>query len=165
VVERPRRKLGAPSLYREEYNEAARKMCLLGFTDEQLADVFDVAVQTLKTWKNKYPSFLASIKAGKEQADAKVVKSLYQRAMGYSHPEEKVFCSEGEITTYDTVKHYPPDTTACIFWLKNRQPDHWRDRTEFSGPGGGPIISTPPSVVINFVSARPGDDAKLIEQK
>jgi hypothetical protein len=53
--------------------------------------------------------------------------SLYQRACGYTHKEEKVFCNQGEITTHVVDKHYPPETTACVFWLKNRKPDDWRD--------------------------------------
>jgi len=120
---------GQPTKYKEEYNEQARKLCLLGHTDAELIKFFDVCESTLNNWKNEYPEFLASIKIGKDDFDSSTVeKSLRHRALGYEHPEEKVFLSNGEIITHDTIKHYPPDTAAAIFWLKNRQPGRWRDK-------------------------------------
>lgn len=123
--------MGRPSSYREEYAEQAYKLCLLGATDQQLADFFGVVVATIYNWKRDHPAFFEALKAGKDEADAKVVESLYRRALGYSHPEDKVLSKDGVHT--DTVrieKHYPPDPTACIFWLKNRQKDNWRDKQE-----------------------------------
>ncbi len=122
---------GRPTDYKEEFNEQAHKLCLLlGATDKQLADYFEVSEKTINTWKAKHPEFLQSIKEGKEFADAKVAESLYKRALGYTHPEEKIFCSEGQIVTHETEKHYPPDTGAAMAWLKNRQKDKWRDKQE-----------------------------------
>jgi len=113
----------------------------MGATDKDLADFFEVSETTINNWKNQYPKFLESIKAGKEIADSNVAKSLYERAKGYEHPEVHVSNYKGAITLTPLIKRYPPDTTAGIFWLKNRQPDNWRDRkiTELSGPDGGPI--------------------------
>jgi transcriptional regulator with XRE-family HTH domain len=131
---------GRPSDYRDEYADQARKLCLLlGATDSQLSDFFEVSEQTINKWKCKYPKFLESIKRGKEIADAKVAESLYHRALGYQHPEEKIFCTDGEIVRANTVKQYPPDPVACIFWLKNRQGAKWREKSEISGPNGGAI--------------------------
>jgi hypothetical protein len=132
---------GRPTKYKEEYNEMAFKLCLLGAIDKDLANFFDVEESTVNKWKIDYPKFSESIKKGKDDADAKVAQSLYHRALGYEHPEEKIFCSDGEITTYDTVKHYPPETAAAIFWLKNRQSKKWRDKveTEITGKDGGPM--------------------------
>ncbi|HEY7866596.1 MAG TPA: hypothetical protein VIC51_11400 [Psychromonas sp.] len=122
---------GRPTKYKDEYGELAYKFCLLGATDERLADFFDVCVTTINTWKKEHPQFLASIKRGKAIADAEVASSLYQRALGYSHAETKIVSYEGKITDEkDVVKHYAPDPTAAIFWLKNRQPAQWRDKTE-----------------------------------
>jgi hypothetical protein len=59
-----------------------------------------------------------------------VASKLFHRAIGYEHPEDKIFNNNGEEMVVPTIKHYPPDTTAAIFWLKNRQPDKWRDRQE-----------------------------------
>lgn len=122
--------IGRPSKYREEYAEQVYKLCLLGATDEETADFFGVAVSTLYLWVQEHTAFSESRKRGKEEADGNVADRLYQRAMGYTHPEEKIFQYEGEPVRVDTLKHYPPDTTAAIFWLKNRQPQHWRDRKE-----------------------------------
>lgn len=121
---------GRPTKYKKEYARQAEKICLLGATDEFLADYFEVDVSTIGNWKNAHPEFIEAIKKGKQQSDLAVSESLYGRAIGYSHPEEKVFNNQGEIVTHNTIKHYPPDPTAAIFWLKNRQPKLWRDRQE-----------------------------------
>lgn len=122
--------MGRPTKYKQEYAEQARKLCLLGATDAKLADFFEVTESTINEWKLKHSDFSESLKFGKMQADAEVANSLYNRAMGYSHKEEKVFNNQGEILTHETIKHYPPDATSAIFWLKNRQPDIWRDKHE-----------------------------------
>lgn len=119
---------GAPSLYKPEYAEQTRKLCLLGATDAELADFFNVAESTINNWKEAHPEFLESIRKGKEIADAEIADSLYNRAKGYSHPEDKIFQYEGAPIIVPTVKHYPPDTAAAIIWLKNRQPKKWRDK-------------------------------------
>ena len=74
---------GRPSLYREEYAEQARKLCLLGATDKELADFWGVSVQTYYDWQKAHPEFLESIMRGKILADAEVADKLYQRALGY----------------------------------------------------------------------------------
>ena len=123
-------KVGRPSDFKEEYVEQAYNYALLGATDVQMASFFDTTEQTLNNWKKSFPEFFESIKKGKALADAKVAESLYHRANGYSHPETKVFNNQGEIVTFDVTKQYAPDPTAAIFWLKNRQPELWRDRQE-----------------------------------
>lgn len=134
--------VGRPSRYRDEYAEQSRKLCRLGATDKEVADFFAVDVATVGRWKLKHPEFREALKAGKSQADAEVADRLYMRACGYSHPDTKFATFEGEITdSKEFIKHYPPDTIACIFWLKNRRPDLWRDKVglEHTGPNGGPI--------------------------
>lgn len=133
--------MGRPTSYKPEYDNQAFKLCLLGATDKELADFFGVNEKTLNNWKNDHESFLQSLKAGKDEADAKVANRLYKRALGYSHPDTHISNYQGIITVTDTTKHYPPDTTACIFWLKNRQRDKWRDKVEqeITGKDGGPI--------------------------
>lgn len=96
--------------------------------DKQIADFFGVSEVTINAWKKKYPTFLKSLKRGKLHADAMVAEALFRRACGYTHPETRVFCYKGDIITHDTFKHYPPDTGACIFWLKNRA--GWRDKQD-----------------------------------
>jgi len=124
---------GRPTSYKEEYNEQAYKLCLLGSTDVEMADFFGVAESTLNNWKKDYPEFLESLKKGKSFADANIASRLYQRAMGYQGKETKTATHEGIITdAQEYVKDYAPDTTAAIFWLKNRQRDKWRDRQDHS---------------------------------
>jgi len=119
---------GRPSKYNPEYAQQAYKLCLLGATDKELADFFGTTEQSVNAWKKKYPEFLESLKAGKQQADANVAESLYKRACGYEHEEDKIFQYEGEAVIVPTIKHYPPDTAAAFIWLKNRA--GWKDKTE-----------------------------------
>ena len=122
--------MARPSKYREEFCEQALKLCRLGAIDKELADFFEVSEVTLNAWKKEYPQFLKSLKDGKELADAEVADKLYKRATGYSHEEVQVNMYQGQIILTPLIKNYAPDTTACIFWLKNRRPDLWRDKTE-----------------------------------
>lgn len=133
--------VGRPTKYKDEYCEQAQKLTLLGAIDTQLADFFNVNESTIYLWKKEHPEFSEALNAGKEESDNQVVKSLFQRALGYSHKEEKVFLHQGEIVTHKTIKHYPPDATSMIFWLKNRQKIDWRDRQELehTGKDGAPI--------------------------
>ena len=122
---------GRPSKYDPSYCKQAYKLCLLGATDKELADFFGVEEKTVNNWKEEYPEFLQSLREGKDEADANVAKKLYHRALGYVAPETKIVSYEGAITDkIDVEKHYPPDPTAAIFWLKNRNPARWRDRVE-----------------------------------
>lgn len=121
---------GRPTDYRPEYVDQAEKLCKLGATDKELADFFDVNPDTIYEWKNKYPEFSESIKKGKDIADAEVADKLFKRATGYSHSAVKIFNNQGKVITAPYTEHYPPDTTAAIFWLKNRQPKKWRDKQE-----------------------------------
>jgi hypothetical protein len=119
---------GRPTKYKPEYDEQVYKLCLLGATDEQLADFFGVAVQTIHNWVAEHDGFLEARKNGKERADANVAEALYNRALGYSHPEEKIMSYEGQVIRANTTKHYPPDTAAAFIWLKNRA--GWKDKQE-----------------------------------
>lgn len=122
--------------FREEYIEQSYRLSLLGATDKDMADFFGVSEQTVNAWKKKQPEFLESIKRGKAEADSRVAQSLYRRATGYERDEVEIKVvaigdNQGsEVQQIPVVKHYPPDTTACIFWLKNRQKEKWRDKQE-----------------------------------
>lgn len=121
---------GRPTKYKPEFAKQAYKLCLLGATDKRIADFFDVTESTLNLWKQEFPEFSESLKAGKEEADSVVAQSLFHRATGYSHPDVDIKLFKGKIITTKLTKHYPPDSTAAIFWLKNRQPKQWRDKQE-----------------------------------
>lgn len=124
---------GRPSVYdpvktpKQAYLLCARH----GATDEQLAEIFDVTVTTIHNWKNQHPEFLDALKDGKDAWDTdKVEKALVHRAIGYSHDDVDIRVVNGEIVQTPIKKHYPPDATSMIFWLKNRQKDRWRDKVE-----------------------------------
>jgi hypothetical protein len=141
---------GRPTLYKDEYCDQAFKMCLLGSTDKDLADFFEVEEQTVNNWKIDHPEFFESIKDGKERADSNIAKSLYQKALGYSHPEDKIFICDGDPVIVPTIKHYPPDTMAASLWLRNRKSSKWKDKTEtdvnVAGEGLRIIIGKPDDV-------------------
>jgi len=136
--------LGRKTKYNQSLNDQAYKYCLLGATDEELAAYLGIAVSTLNNWKNQYPEFLESIKKGKKPADAMVAHAIFDRAMGSRWIEQAAFkvketiygdngkkLSEIErIEIVDLEKAAPPDTTACIFILKNRDKEHWKDKQE-----------------------------------
>jgi len=121
---------GRKSTYKKEYAELAYNYCLLGATDEQLAEFLGTGETTINKWKKDYKEFREALKKGKVEADAKVARSLYNRALGYSFTEEKTTSSEEGTFKIETVKHYPADPTSMIFWLKNRQPILWRDKQQ-----------------------------------
>lgn len=121
---------GRPTDFKPEYVEQAYKLCLMGMTDVELASFFEIAESNLNEWKHRFPDFQESMRRGKEIADAEVSASLYQRALGYSHPEVHISNYQGSITETPLTKHYPPDTAAASLWLRNRQSGKWRDKVD-----------------------------------
>lgn len=134
-------KAGRPSAYRAEFAIQAEKLCRLGATDIELADFFGVTVRTLYRWKLDHAAFCQALKTGKDGADDRVENSLYARATGYEHDEVDIRVVGNKLVKTPLRKFYPPDTTAAIFWLKNRRSEKWRDikAVEMSGAGGGPV--------------------------
>lgn len=125
---------------------------MLGLIDSELARFFEVTERTLHNWKIRHPEFFHAIKKGRAMADGEVAASLYHRAIGYSHPEDKIMQYQGEPVVVKTTRHYPPEPVAAIFWLKNRRPDKWSDKPQAQHDGGE---ST------SFVDALKGAAAKI----
>ena len=98
-----------------------------GLTDEQIAKNMGIAPSTLYEWKKKSKEFSESLKKGKEVIDFEVENALLKRALGYEYEEETY---ENGILTKKVKKQVPPDTTAQIFWLKNRKKEQWREKVE-----------------------------------
>ena len=121
---------GRPTDYKPEYDKLAYNYCLLGAIDKDLANNLEVSEATLNNWKIAHPSFLESIKDGRERADFAVTQSLHKRAMGYTHKVQKAMQYQGEPIIVEIEEEVPPDTTAQIFWQKNRQPKYWRDKQD-----------------------------------
>jgi hypothetical protein len=131
---------GRKSLYRPEYAEQARKLCLLGYTDEELAKFFNVATSTFYKWQHDHPAFSEAIIAGKDVADAEVADSLYKRATGEYIQLEKLVKVKGEDgkETYEAVRYksfLPGDPQAAFRWLLNRRRLNWADKSEMVHSG------------------------------
>ena len=105
-----------------------------GLTDEQIANNIGISVSCLNNWKNKYVEILESLKRGKEVIDRQVENALLKRALGYEYTEttrEYIPELDEMKTTKKVTKQVAADTTAQIFWLKNRKPEKWRDKQEY----------------------------------
>lgn len=138
------KKPGRPSKLTPAAREKSVELAAQGKTNEQIADILGVHRRTIENWSTRDQEFLWALKEAKSHADDAVEASLFMRAVGYKHAALKFF--KGEKRTTDPVtdetkvedvviehpytKHYPPDTTAAIFWLKNRRPDQWREKDE-----------------------------------
>jgi hypothetical protein len=159
---------GRPSKYKTEYAEQAYKLCLLGATDKDMASFFDVNEDTINEWKKTHEEFSESLKRGKVEADAVIAQKLFHRAKGYEHPEDQIFNNKGEAMIVPTIKHYPPDTTAAIFWLKNRQPDKWRDKQEVTSTNTNintDITDLPPEALEEIAKAQGQEEVMRIVGK
>ncbi len=132
--------VGRPTSFKPEYVKQVVQLCNLGATDSELADFFEVTLRTISRWKVTHPEFAEAIHRGKTVADDRVEDSLYHRALGSEVEEELAFklrkvnysggqkVSEEEKVEKVVVKRViPADTTAAIFWLKNRRQQQWRD--------------------------------------
>ncbi len=119
--------VGRPTVYQPEYACQALTACAeLGATDKDLADIFGVCIRTVQYWKKRHPEFGQSVSQGKEEFDTnQVERSLLQAALGGTY--EEVYEQEGKVVKKVT-KHKAPDVKACLFWLKNREPQRWSDK-------------------------------------
>lgn len=141
-------KVGRPSSYDpEKHPDLAHNYCLLGATLPEIASFFDVAESTVSKWMVEHPEFSEAIKKGRAVADGTVASRLFQRAAGYQHSAVKILTvsdgnNEGShVEQVPYTEHYPPDTTAGIFWLKNRRPDLWRDRQQVEHEAGSSLAA------------------------
>lgn len=148
-------KTGRPPGYKPEFAVQAQKLCKLGAIDEEIAAFFGVAVRTVHRWKAEYEEFSQALKIGKVEADDRVKRSLYARACGFERDAVKIFMPAGakKAIVVPYKEHVAPDTTACIFWLKNRDSANWRDRVEqvHSGDPDAP----PVAINVRFVTPKP----------
>ncbi len=137
------------SKFKEEYTHQAEVACKEGgFTTPKLAKLFKVATSTVNKWMKDFPEFKAAVQRGKDHFDTvKVEKSLLKRALGYKYTEVtsepvtavvdgKIVTSNGVLVTKKVKKEIAPDTTAQIFFLKNRNPERWRDARNIDVSGG-----------------------------
>lgn len=133
-------KTGRPSKYNADFTPLlAETLASKGLTDKQIAEKLGVTESTINKWKIDHPAFSESLKRGKEEPDDLVETSLFKRATGFDNDKAvKIFmpanAPEPVYAPYTERVH--PDVTACIFWLKNRRPDRWREKPEPIGGDG-----------------------------
>ena len=132
-----RRAPGRPPGYRKAiHDKLVKHMAMAGLTDAEMAVEIGISRSTLNRWKVRHKTFKAAFTDWKKIADERVERSLFERAVGYSHPEEVIkVLKDGTVIKVETEKHYPPDTGAAFIWLKNRLSKIWRDRAEFKITG------------------------------
>lgn len=120
---------GRPTKYLSVFDDHARKFCLLGATDKDLANFFNVSLRTINQWKKEHPSFKEALSEGKVVADANVAASLYKRATGTTVKIEKACIDKQGIPHVVAVtEELPGDVHAQRFWLNNRRPKEWREK-------------------------------------
>jgi hypothetical protein len=108
--------------------EAAHKLCLLGYTDGQLAEYFEVQLRTVQQWKASKPEFREAIMTGREMASAQVAHALFKRATGFTEKQEKVaFDKEGFVVRAKYDVFYPPDTAAALAFLRQKDAN-WQEK-------------------------------------
>jgi hypothetical protein len=145
---------GRPTKYDPDYHpEHAYKLGLLSHTDEEIAAFFEIDITTFYRWQEQHPEFRQEVSRAKIPADADVAVSFHKRATGYDIKTEKIFCFQGEVIRAETTTHIPPNPGAALNWLKNRQPDKWRDKKqlEVEDHDGQPVAFP----VVRVYSPRP----------
>ena len=126
--------IGRPSKF-DQHKDTILKLTKMGWTDELIANTIGITTMTLYNWKKKNPEFFYAIKECKDHYDENVETALYNRALGFQTTDQKAMVVDGKIEIVDVEKTYPPDATSMIFWLKNRQPEKWRDKREIEHTG------------------------------
>ena len=150
-------------MQKSKYDEVSLKQVMElaknGLTERQIALEIGVSQKTISVWKLKYTEFRDVLETWKYDADRKVERSLFERATGYDHWEERIFCNkDGIVTRVETIKHYPPDVKACMYWLNNRQKDIWANRQET-------VISGTTGLAEKIAEARERSGKKEVEGK
>lgn len=155
--------------WQPEFADMVEHVAKLGARDEDIAQVFGVTRQCVEKWKKRHPAFNEALRRGKLEADAQVAQALYSRATGYRWTEQQaVKVKDGpqleRVEVVDVEKQVPPDTVACIFWLKNRRPMDWRDKKEIEHEVTGGVVLMDQQPETKDAWARVVDDTKAIEE-
>lgn len=158
----PAKKAGYTPRYKPEFAEAAKALCFVGATIAGLAEYFKVTEKTIKRWREAHPEFAEALKE-RVKADNRVIGALYKRAMGYEYTEttremhtfffdeegnevghmsDKAISVQRDLGVTKTVeKQVAPEVSAQVFWLKNRQPEQWRDKQEVTVTDGRETVA------------------------
>jgi hypothetical protein len=138
----PKKKRGFPSKKGRLLDNKRQLKLLLqaGWTDKEVGEFFGIARETLVTWRREDPEIKKMMDEWRVPSNEKIERTMYEKANGYTVREvQQRTDSKGNVSTVETIKELPPDTTAMIFWLKNRSASKWREKIEL---GGGDINVT-----------------------
>lgn len=157
---------GRPFKYRKSWDKIARNMRMLGYNKTEIAEAIGVKPDTIDLWIRTYESFAQAWEAGGPIADARVTRAMYKRAVGYSHPDVKIFHGLDGTTVVPFTKHYPPETPAIQYWLGNRQPKLWKSLSSvaLTGADGKDLPAVPPSISVMVIQS-PHRQRPMIEGK
>jgi hypothetical protein len=125
--------MGRPSHFDPELCEQAHNYCLLGATNDELAEFLHVSPRTIDRWIAERADFGDAVRSGRVAANARVARGLYGRAVGDDRTVERMTVVAGELKSITSTIHYPANVQACIFWLRNRRRQTWRD-TPYAPP-------------------------------
>jgi hypothetical protein len=123
---------GHPTQWEDSFRPIILRMCALGYTDTEIARVIGVSQNLIWIWKYKRPDLALAMEHWRSHADDRVVRALYERAIGYSYETEEVRVISGEIRHVPVVVHVPPDIKAIETWLFNRRSEEWRAKTDIT---------------------------------
>jgi hypothetical protein len=118
--------VGRPTPYKPECAEVARRLCRNGATDIEVADILGISVRTFYRWCLLHDDFTAAVRVGKDAADDRVERALYQRSVGYDYVAEKIVTPRGGAPiVMPFMVHVPADVRAAMHWLTIRRPKPW----------------------------------------
>lgn len=138
----PRIRCNSGVTYMDDHPRQVEMLGRLGASDAEIAAFFRIDAATLAEWRRAHPAFAEAFEKGQGAADALVERRLFERATGYSHEATKVLQRGGETVVVPYLEHHPPDVRAMLFWLTNRRPDRWRERSDRAPGGEGPLLVT-----------------------
>ena len=142
-----------------------KKLAEYGHTDLYMAEFFSMSLAEWERLKVENPHFRKCLAAWEEFADDNVKRKAFERAIGFEHETEKIFCNNGDILTHDTKEYYPPSDTAIQFWLTNRQPDKWKNKQEVKHDGAiGVGVSISDSDLAARLEAIAADRIKISDK-
>lgn len=131
IMRKPRHMRGGrPTLYKPEYATIATAMVKRGATIAEIAELFGVSNRTIHLWQQTHDDFMRAFMQLDEAYDARIERSLAERALGYTYDAVKVFQYQGQPVIVPYREHVPPDLTAIRLWLANRKPEQWKEKQE-----------------------------------
>lgn len=160
------RPVGRPPIYDpQRHPKQAYELALLGFTNKRMAEFWQIDEVTFYEWQREHEEFAQAVTRGKEPADAQVAVGLFKRGAGYEYESEKIVTVSlgdgmgSEVQRVPITVHVPPDPGAALNWLKNRQPDLWRDKKDLIDPFDENDVDYVPVVRIRS-STKPKEEDK-----